>query len=72
MERACTGWQGEIAACILGALDRDQGAALARHLARCAGCRAEYDELAPLRGVLDRHARHSAEPGDQRIARTRA
>jgi anti-sigma factor RsiW len=63
MARACPRWRGEIGAYIVGALDPDAAAAVRQHLARCADCRAEYDELAPLRGVLDRCAgRDSAPP----------
>ena len=57
MPRACPKWQGEIGAYIVGALDADAALALARHLAQCADCRAEYDELAPLRDLMDQFTR---------------
>jgi anti-sigma factor RsiW len=50
MIRACADWQGEIGAYIVGALDERTTAAVSQHLASCAGCRAEYHELAPVRG----------------------
>lgn len=58
MSQSCTEWQPEIGAHVVGALDRRAVAAVNRHLARCIGCRAEYDELVPLRALLDHLARH--------------
>jgi anti-sigma factor RsiW len=53
MARACRRWRGEIGAYIVGALEPAAAAALERHLERCADCRTEYRDLAPLRTVLD-------------------
>lgn len=49
---ACTRWCPDIAALVVGALDRDEAILIAAHLCSCPGCRAEYDELAQLRGWL--------------------
>ncbi len=52
MSRSCVQWRGDIGAYVIGALDgcaRDQ---VTRHLAGCAGCRADYAELVPLRAWL--------------------
>lgn len=53
MSGACIEWRGEIGAYIVGALDRDAAAAVSSHLMRCVDCRGEYNELAPLRTLLD-------------------
>jgi hypothetical protein len=52
MSRSCAQWRGEIGACIVGALDSTARGWLSRHLADCPGCRADYEELAPLRDWL--------------------
>lgn len=54
MSRACREWRGDIGACIVGALGEDERAPLARHLAVCSGCRADYDELAEVRTWLSK------------------
>jgi hypothetical protein len=56
MSRSCAEWRGEIGAYIVGALDDPAHAQVSRHLAECAGCRAEYDELVPIRAWLGRLA----------------
>jgi Putative zinc-finger len=56
MSSSCAQWRGDIGAYIVDALDGHARDQVARHLAGCAGCRAEYDELVPVRdwlGVLD-------------------
>lgn len=52
MSHACVQWRGDIGACILGALDGLARARLTRHLTACASCRAEYEELVPVRDWL--------------------
>jgi anti-sigma factor RsiW len=56
MARACPWWRGEIGAYVIGVLEPKAVAAVERHLIRCADCRADYEELASLRAVLDRCA----------------
>lgn len=69
MIRACADWQGEIGAYIVGALDERTTAAVSQHLASCAGCRAEYHELAPVRGWLSRLTRRQPHPQYQQCPR---
>lgn len=52
MSRSCASWRGEIGTDVVGALDQQASRQLARHLASCADCRAEYDELVPVRHWL--------------------
>lgn len=52
MSYSCAEWRGEIGACIVGALDACASTRVRRHLAACAGCRAEYDDLVPVRAWL--------------------
>ena len=56
MSRACANWRGEIGACVVGALDEGAVAAVTRHVAMCADCRAEYNDLIRVRGWLSRLA----------------
>lgn len=56
MSSSCGQWRGDIGVYIVGALDSRARSQVARHLAACAGCRADYDELVPVRdwlGLLD-------------------
>jgi hypothetical protein len=56
MSRSCAQWRGDIGAYIIGALDARARGQVTRHMADCAGCRADYDELVPVRnwlGLLD-------------------
>lgn len=56
MSSSCDQWRGDIGAYIVGALDARARHQVTRHLADCAGCRADYDELVPVRnwlGLLD-------------------
>jgi len=46
--QACPGWRGDLAACLVGALDLQADAAVRCHLGICPACRAEYDDLAPV------------------------
>ena len=52
MSHSCAQWRGDIGAYVVGALDGSARSRVARHLAACAGCRADYDELVPVRGWL--------------------
>jgi Putative zinc-finger len=66
MSRSCAQWRGEIGAYIVGALDsagRDQ---VTRHLAACPGCRADYDDITPVRKSLGLLALAAGEPGVRR------
>jgi anti-sigma factor RsiW len=68
MIRACADWQGEIGAYILGALDERAAAAVSQHLTSCAGCRAEFRELVPVRSWLSRLALRTPRPQHHRDA----
>jgi hypothetical protein len=52
MSSSCAQWRGDIGAYIVGALDGRARGQVTRHLAACAGCRADYDELIPVRDWL--------------------
>jgi anti-sigma factor RsiW len=52
VSRSCAQWRGEIGAYIVGALDGPARARVSRHLVACPGCRADYDELVPVRDWL--------------------
>jgi Putative zinc-finger len=52
MSSSCAQWRGDIGAYIVGALDPRARHQVTRHLADCAGCRADYDELVPVRNWL--------------------
>ena len=54
MSQACAGWQGEIGAYVVGALSPAEAGPVLRHLRGCAGCRADYQDLAPVRDWLGR------------------
>jgi anti-sigma factor RsiW len=54
MSRSCAEWHADIGAYIVGALDGHEQARVRRHLAVCPGCRAEHDELVPVRAWLGR------------------
>ena len=64
MSQACAEWHGEIGAYVVGALSPAEAGRMRRHLRRCAGCRADYRDLAPVRDWLDRLG-----PGDGMPAR---
>jgi Putative zinc-finger len=52
MSSSCAQWRGEIGAYVVGALNGDARDRVTRHLAGCAGCRADYDEIVPVRDWL--------------------
>lgn len=62
MSHACAKWRGDIGAYVIGVLDDQERARVTRHLARCPGCRAEYDDLLPVRDWLARLAGTGAAP----------
>jgi hypothetical protein len=56
MSYSCAEWRGDIGAYIVGALDGRARARVGRHLVACPGCRADYDDLVPVRAWLGRLA----------------
>ena len=52
MSQSCARWRGDIGAYLVDVLDSTEGERVTRHLAACAGCQAEYDELVPVRNWL--------------------
>jgi Putative zinc-finger len=54
MSCSCAEWRGDIGAYIVGALDGPARARVSRHLVACPACRADYDELVPVRAWLGR------------------
>lgn len=56
----CDRWRGDLGAYVVGALGRDECAALERHLAACPACRTDYKYLLPVRDLLARTRRHLA------------
>ena len=64
MSQACAEWHGDIGAYVVGALSPAEAGRMLRHLRGCAGCRADYQDLVPVRDWLDRLG-----PGDGMPAR---
>jgi hypothetical protein len=56
MTQACAAWRGDLGAYIVGALGPQAIARVRRHLETCAACRADYQDLVPVRDWLDRAA----------------
>jgi anti-sigma factor RsiW len=54
MSQACPDRHGDIGAYIVGALDCGTKTDVRRHLAACPDCRAEYEDLLPVRHWLGR------------------
>jgi hypothetical protein len=52
MSSSCAEWRGDIGAYIVGALDGRARARVGRHLVACPRCRADYDDLVPVRAWL--------------------
>jgi Putative zinc-finger len=72
MSRSCEQWRGEIGAYIVGAVDGGARDRVARHLAICPGCRADYDDIVPVRNSLGLLALAAGEPGRARQSRSPA
>jgi hypothetical protein len=76
MNQACARWRGDIGACIVDALDQDGCARLRRHMRAGAACRADYEDLLPVRDWLSRLttacelADHQADHGVIRLTGT--
>jgi len=62
MSGACAAWRGDVGAYLVGALDGDARAQVTAHLESCAGCRGDYEELIPVRGLLSQLAGPDAAP----------
>ena len=45
MTHDCAEWYGNLGAYVLGALDGEERAAMRRHLAACAACHADLEDL---------------------------
>jgi anti-sigma factor RsiW len=58
MSQGCAAWRGDLGAYVIGALDWEERAAMRRHLAGCPACRADYEDLLPVRDWLARTKRH--------------
>jgi hypothetical protein len=69
MSQACAEWHGEIGAYIVGALSPAEAGRMLRHLRRCAGCRADYQDLAPVRDWLGRLGPGDGVPARQPLGR---
>jgi len=54
MSQACAGWRGDIGAYVVGALGPVEATRVKRHLRGCAACRADYQDLLPVRDWLGR------------------
>jgi putative zinc finger protein len=69
MSQACAEWHGEIGAYVVGALSPAEAGRVLRHLRGCAGCRADYQDLAPVRDWLGRLGPNDGMPARQPLAR---
>jgi anti-sigma factor RsiW len=66
----CAQWRGDLGVYLIGALDEAEHAGLERHLRACEWCRAEYEDLIPVRDLLGRLA-VAAGPSDRPRLRPR-
>ena len=71
MSHSCAQWRGEIGAYIVGALDGPARARVSRHLVACPGCRADYDELVPVRDWLSHLTAAAGSPDPARAGHRR-
>ena len=69
MSYSCAEWRGEIGAYIVGALHGRARARVGRHLVACPGCRAEYDDLVPVRAWLTQLAAADGVPSPDHAGR---
>jgi hypothetical protein len=67
MSHSCAEWRGDIGAYIVGALNGRERALVSHHLAACAGCRADYDDLVPVRAWLGQLALTGRRPDSGRV-----
>ena len=52
MSQACASWHGDVGAYVMGTLDKRERAEARLHLASCPACRADYEDLLPVRDWL--------------------
>jgi anti-sigma factor RsiW len=69
MSQACAEWNGDIGAYVVGALSPAEAGRMLRHLRGCAGCRANYQDLIPVRDWLDRLGPADGMPARQPLDR---
>jgi hypothetical protein len=69
MSQACAEWHGEIGAYVVGALSPAEAGRVLWHLRGCAGCRADYQDLAPVRDWLSRLDPTDGMPARQPLVR---
>jgi anti-sigma factor RsiW len=60
MSQGCARWRGDLGAYVIDTLDADERAAMGRHLGACPACRADYEDLLPVRDWLALTRRHLA------------
>ena len=60
MSQGCARWRGDLGAYVIGALEREERAAMRQHLGACPACRADYQDLLPVRDWLTLTKRHLA------------
>lgn len=69
MSQACAEWHGDIGAYVVGALSPAEAGRVLRQLRGCAGCRADYQDLVPVRDWLGRLGPPEGMPARQPLAR---
>jgi len=52
MSQACAEWRGDLGVYVIGALHTAEHAGVKGHLQVCQWCRAEYEDLLPVRDLL--------------------
>jgi hypothetical protein len=60
MSRKSDKWRPDVALYVIGALETEERAAMRRHLGTCPACRAEYEDLLPVRDWLCQTRQHLA------------
>jgi len=58
MSQGCPRWRGDLGAYVIDTLDKEERAAMKRHLEACPPCRADYKHLLPVRDLLARTKHH--------------
>jgi len=69
MSQTCAEWHGDIGAYVVGALSPAEAGRMLRHLRGCAGCRASYQDLVPVRDWLGRLGPADGMPARQPLVR---